>query len=209
MVELRFGPKTVDLPYSVRIANVSDKMFDELVDEDTRAELIDGVMIVHSPASIQHDDVGGFLRALMRLYAERKKLGKVLGPDSLIQLARGRKLAPDLYLVTARALGLLKRKVFRGTPDFLAEILSPSNRYEDLELKRPVYRRAGIKEMWFIDPDKRRVVVERRTKTGYQTSVHESGKLISSALAGFWIKVEWLWADPLPDLLDSVLEILG
>jgi len=45
-------------------------MFDEMVDEDTRAELLDGVMMVHSPATVQHDHVSGFLRALMSFYAE-------------------------------------------------------------------------------------------------------------------------------------------
>src|SRR5438874_1591204 len=34
------------LPYELRLIGVSDELFDELVDEDTKAELIDGVMVM-------------------------------------------------------------------------------------------------------------------------------------------------------------------
>ncbi|MGH7226726.1 MAG: Uma2 family endonuclease, partial [Gemmataceae bacterium] len=61
MVEVKFGLRTVEVPYMIRLYDITDEMFDEMVDEDTKAELIDGVMIVHSPASLLHDDVGGFL----------------------------------------------------------------------------------------------------------------------------------------------------
>src|SRR5437016_6193018 len=98
MVEVTLGPRPVDLPYTVRLYGVTEALFDELADdEDMKAELIDGVMIVHSPASPRHDDISGFLRTLMRCYAGRKKLGKTLGPDSLIHLKTCRKFAPDLY----------------------------------------------------------------------------------------------------------------
>src|SRR5258707_7463184 len=65
-VQMKVGPRiadlrAMDLPYTLRLYGVTDQMFDELVDEDTRAELIDGVMIVHSPASIKHDNLTGFL----------------------------------------------------------------------------------------------------------------------------------------------------
>jgi len=62
MIEVKHGLKTVDVPYTIRLYGITEEMFDELVDEDTKAELLDGVMVVHSPATIEHDDVGGFLR---------------------------------------------------------------------------------------------------------------------------------------------------
>jgi len=48
------------------------------VDEDTRAEAIDGVMMVHSPACAEHDDLSGFITALMCVYAHAKAAGEVL-----------------------------------------------------------------------------------------------------------------------------------
>src|SRR5262245_63332511 len=110
MVELKFGPRTVDLPFTARIEDVTEKMFDRLVDEDTRAELIDGVMFVHSPASPRHDDVTGLVRFLMRGFAGARQLGKVLGPDSLIRLGRRRKVGPDGFL-------FLRARVPRPLPE--------------------------------------------------------------------------------------------
>ena len=114
MIEVKKGLETVHLPYTIRLYGVSEARFDELVDEDTKAELIDGVMIVHSPASMEHDDSSGFLRALMSFYADDKGLGKVLGPDSLVRLGANRRCAPDVFFVQQRRLPLPLPREFDG-----------------------------------------------------------------------------------------------
>jgi hypothetical protein len=35
------------------------------------------------------------------------------------------------------------------------------------------------------------------------------GKYFSKLLKGFWLKPDWLWQDPLPDVEDIILEIDG
>lgn len=210
MVEVKLGPRTVDIPYSVRFPGVSEEMFEELVDEDTRAELIDGVMIVHSPASPRHDHISGFLRTLMRVYASRKKLGLVLGPDALICLAKGRKVAPDIFfLPQERVPHPLPAKEFADVPALIVEVLSPSNRDVDLKIKRPRYRKAGVEEIWFVDPARQKISVDRRQKKLYTSRTVTDGRLAATALEGFWIDVDWLWAEELPDDLACLQEILG
>ncbi len=209
MVGLKFGLKTVDLPYTVRIPDVTEQMFEELVDEDTKAELIDGVMVVHSPATLQHDDIGGFLRALMRIYARRRKLGKVLGPDSLVHLATCRLFAPDIFFIKQKRVIVPWPKQFDGAPNQATEVLSPTNREDDLEDKRPAYRAAGVEEIWFVDPVEEHVIVDRRRKQGYATQTVTQGRLTSTVLQGFWIETAWLWAQPLPDELSCLEEILS
>jgi Uma2 family endonuclease len=185
-------------------------MFDELVDEDTRAELIDGVMVVPSPASPRHVDIAGFLRTLMRCYTGRKKLGKALGPDSLIHLKTCRLFAPDLYFLEQRRVPKrLPKKQFEGAPDLIVEVLSPSNRGVDLEEKRPAYREAGVKEIWLVDPEKERVLVDRRRRGCYVTDTITDGRVASAVVPGFWIEAAWLWAEPLPGELECLQTILG
>lgn len=198
-----------DLPYSIRLYGVTDQMFDELVDEDTRAELLDGVMIVHSPASPRHDDVGGFVRPLMRLFAESKGLGKVLGPEAVVHLASCRKFAPDaFFLAQDRVPQPLPKKQFEGAPDLVMEVLSPSNRDEDLDDKRPAYQQAGVREIWWIDLDGQAVLVDRRRRKRYVTQTVTDGRITSTVLPGFWVASAWLWSEPLPDLLPCLQEIL-
>jgi Uma2 family endonuclease len=209
MVELKFGLRTIDLPYKLRLYDVAEAMFDNLVDEDTKAELIDGVMIVHSPAPILHDNLAGFLRTLMRCYSDEKALGLVLGPDSLVRLRPRRRFGPDLFFVAQKRLRRrLPVKQFKGVPDLVVEVLSPSNWEEDMEEKRPRYQEAGVREMWWVEPDEQQITVDRRRKRGYAEAVVSTGKLTSSVLSGFWIDVCWLWEEPLPSVMDWLREIL-
>src|SRR5918992_803532 len=144
MIQVKRGIETVNLPYTIRLYGVTEEIFDELVDEDTQAELIDGVMIVHSPASIEHDDSSGFVRGLMSFYAEAKGLGKVLGPDSLIHLAPGRKCAPDVFFTPKERAQMPLPKKFGGFRVRVGGVLPPPNRRYDLRDKRLIYREAGV-----------------------------------------------------------------
>jgi Uma2 family endonuclease len=203
------GVKTMDLPYTIRIPDVTEEMFDEMVDEDTKAELVDGVMIVHSPASIGHDRIGKFLGGLMDFYADTKGLGEVLGPDSVVHLATCRKFCPDAYFVRKGRVPKTEQKEFEGAPDLVLETLSPSNRDVDLKDKRPAYREAGVSEIWFIDPAKKKLIIDRKRGKRYREQVVSSGKVTSDVLTGFWIEADWLWADPLPKRLECLQQILG
>jgi Uma2 family endonuclease len=102
----------------------------------------------------------------------------------------------------------LPRKQFEGPFDLIGEVLSPSNRDDDLEDKRPAYREAGVQEIWLIDLANEEVLVDRRLKKGYRTSRLQNGRVLSHVLDGFWIDAGWLWSDPLPTLMDCLQEIL-
>jgi Uma2 family endonuclease len=43
----------------------------------------------------------------------------------------------------------------RGAPDFVAEILSPSNTAFEMERKFELYRQAGVREYWVLDPEQK------------------------------------------------------
>ena len=40
-------------------------------------------------------------------------------------------------------------------PDWVCEVLSPSTRRLDLDAKRPVYAREGVRHLWLVDPAER------------------------------------------------------
>ena len=209
MIEVKCDIRSIDLPYMIQVYDVTEEMFDELVDEDTKAELIDGVMIVHSPASMEHDDSSGFLRGLMSFFAEARSIGKVLGPDSLIHLAPGRKCAPDVFFIRQERVPMPLPKEFEGVPDLVVEVLSPSNRRYDLRDKRLIYREAGVGEVWFIDAALRQIILDRRQVESYTEDIVTAGRVSSAVLPGFWIDASWLWATPLPNRFMSLEEILS
>jgi Uma2 family endonuclease len=144
----------------------------------------------------------------MRGYAEHQGLGRVLGPDSLVHLAICRLFAPDLFFIKQRRVTVPMPREFEGSPDHVTEILSPSNREDDLENKRPAYQAATVGEIWIVDPANQEILVDHRRGNRYMHKQVSEGRLTSTVIKGFWIKAEWLWADPLPNALPCLLEIL-
>jgi Uma2 family endonuclease len=209
MMEVKLGIKMVEVPYTLRMYDVTEEMFDELVDEDTRAEHIDGVMIVYSPVSLRHSSITGFLRMLLRGYSAENHLGLVLGPNSLIHLAEGRRFAPDAFFIRQKRVPEPLPSQFEGAPDLVVEVLSPSNRLEDLHGKRPTYREARVPEIWYVDPQHQQVIVDRLSGQQYVEQVIESGRLSAHALPGFWIETDWLWTEPLPNEMACLRKILA
>ncbi|MDR2478376.1 MAG: Uma2 family endonuclease [Treponema sp.] len=49
----------------------------------------------------------------------------------------------------------------RGAPDFVAEILSPSNSAIEMQRKFELYREAGVREYWVLDPEHKTVYAYR------------------------------------------------
>jgi Uma2 family endonuclease len=209
MVEVQVGFKTIDLPYTIWVYGATEEMFDELTDEDTKAELIDGVMIVHSPASLRHEHISGFLGGLMSFYADVKGHGMVIASgNGVVHLATCRKLSPDVFFIRQARVPMTLPKEFEGPPDLVVEVLSPSTRREDLGQKRAAYHDAGVGEIWFVDFENKRFVIDRKRGDSYVEEIVSEGVVVSSVLDGFWVNVAWVWTEPLPNRMSCLQEIL-
>ena len=82
---------------------------------------------------------------------------------------------PDVLIVSD--LKKLDARGVRGAPDWLAEVLSPSTARYDRTLKLSAYERAGVREVWLIDP-------VDRTLTIYQLEAGYYGRAITLELKG-------------------------
>jgi Uma2 family endonuclease len=58
---------------------------------------------------------------------------------------------PDISVICDKSK--LGSEGCRGAPDFVAEILSPSNTAIEMQRKFELYRQAGVREYWVIDPE--------------------------------------------------------
>ena len=66
---------------------------------------------------------------------------------------------PDVFIVCD--LHKIDARGVRGAPDWLAEVLSPGTTRHDKRVKLPVYERAGVREVWLIDPIVRTLTLYR------------------------------------------------
>ena len=184
-------------PYLLRLYGISEAEFDALGDEDLKAEYMDGVMIVHSPASVSHEWRVAFLLTLLNLYVSEQGRGIVLGGNALFRVGP-RRFAPDI-MVVGDATRVTSKEI-EGPPDLAIEVLSESTRDYDLGEKRVAYYEAGIPEIWLVDLEQKVVRVERRGDS-YRTEIVSEGWVVSEAVPGFRIRAEWLWQDPLPSVI--------
>ena len=208
MTELIYKNKVIEPPYLVRKYGVSEEEFDRFTDEDIKADLLDGVLIIHSPASIRHEDLFGFLYFLIRGYAEHRELGKVFGSRATMHLAYCRKFEPDILFIRSEKLDMLRQNQLEGPADMVVEILSEGTKEYDLKEKRPIYQEAGIEEIWFVDDEERRILIDRKCEDGYTTETVVLGRAKSQVIPGFFVEAEWLWKEKLPEPSFCLREIL-
>lgn len=162
-----------------------------------------------SPASDRHQDLADFLTAVVRIFVESRELGWVRSAPFQMKLeASGRE--PDLVFVTSDKLNRVHRTYLDGPASLVVEIVSPESAGRDRGEKFYEYEQAGIPEYWLLDPHTRRAEFYQIGPAGqYQLTAPDSqGVYHSAVLPGFWLRVDWLWQQPLPRVLD-VLQELG
>lgn len=180
-------------------------------DEDLRAEWVYGEVIKLTPVSNRHQNVADFLTALLRHFAEAHQLGEVRSAP--FQMKTGPELPgrePGVLFIASERLDRLKNNYLDGAADLAIEIISPESRARDRGDKFYEYEQGGVREYWLIDPIRRQAEFYRLGEDGvYRTiNVDKDGVFHSEALRGLWLKVEWLWQEPLPMLM-SVLKDWG
>ena len=140
-----------------------------------------------SPASKRNNKLGGFIKFLMQGFAVVRELGEVVGSRFAFELSETR--APE--------------------PDIAVEIVARESRTRDYVEKKNLYESAGVLEYWIIDPLQRRAEFYRLIDGQYNLVPLEQNRIFrSESLAGFWLDVEWLFAEKLPNEFHKLQEIL-
>lgn len=145
----------------------------ELIPDDERYELIDGVLIRLEAPTTEHQRLSMFLSAQLYLLAERESCGcTVLTAPCDVQLDEDDRtiVQPDIFVYCDEERINTKRCV--GAPDLCIEILSPSTRSKDMLLKRYKYERAHVREFWVVDPEFRRIVTYVFDREPVERSYH-------------------------------------
>ena len=175
-----------------------------------KADLIDGVIYVASPDSILNDDLTYFIRYLMSEFADSRSLGKVQGNRVAFVLGPRRSPEPDVAFVSTARLDLIAPTRVLGAPDIAVEITATESRKRDYEDKKHLYESAGVCEYWLIDPGRRSCFFYLLRDGRYELAPLENGRIFrSETLPGFWLDVEWLFTDPLPDPAACLQQILA
>jgi len=137
-------------------------------------ELIDGAAYVREPPSpsYSHQSIAFELACELRNQLKGTswrvciapldvRLPKSGEPDDQVDTV----VQPDVFIT--KDIRKMDSRGMRGPPDWLAEVLSPSTSRYDRAVKIPVYERAGVSEVWLINPRRRSVAIYRLENDRY------------------------------------------
>ena len=130
--------------------------------DGVRAELVDGEFWDLASPSRKHQEVVGFLAHALRSYIEAAEGScKVYQAPFAVNLFGDEStfVEPDLSAICDRSK--LSERGCEGAPDFIAEVVSPSNPGMDYVTKLNLYKEAGVREYWIVDPERERTHVYR------------------------------------------------
>jgi len=121
---------------------------DGMPDDGRRYELIDGELLVSPAPGLRHQTISYQLHRLLDdacpddLY--------VIAAPFAVQTDVSNEVQPDVLVAR---LEELTDKNLPGAPVLAVEVLSPSGRLIDLNLKRAAYERMHTPSYWVLDPD--------------------------------------------------------
>jgi len=125
-------------------------------DTDERYEIIHGLPVAMAAPSAFHQAMSVELSRQFSNFLLGKPCMLFTAPFDVRLNADKRDdivVQPDLLVVCDRTkLGIGKN--LAGAPDFIIEILSPSNSRHDQVIKSRLYEEAGVKEYWIIDQER-------------------------------------------------------
>lgn len=142
--------------------------------ENVRAELIDGQIYYMAAPSRIHQKILSFLHVRIANYLNSKK-----GPCEVYPAPFAVKLfseddknvvEPDISVICDP--NKLTDRGCTGAPDWIVEIVSPSNSSHDYIRKLNLYADAGVREYWIVNPIKKSIYVYHLEETQFETTAY-------------------------------------
>ncbi len=125
-------------------------------DDGNRYELLDGVLFVTPAPGLAHQIVATRLAAILHAFLEELP-GVFVAAPGVVELRPGVRMEPDVLV------GRLPRSGSRwaNVPDhwLAVEVSGADSRVHDREYKRDAYLEIGVREVWLVDLEARRIDV--------------------------------------------------
>lgn len=181
------------------IIKLTDDQFFQLCQENENIRLertAKGELVIMSLAGGETSSSNAGLTTQIWNWNQQNRLGKVFDSSGGFKLPNGANRAPDaswVKLETWNALTPEQQKKFPPIcPDFVVELLSPSDSLKETQDKMKEYRDNGALLGWLINRKSRQVEIYRQNR---EVEVLESPATVSGedVLPGFVLNLESIW----------------
>jgi Uma2 family endonuclease len=169
----------------------------DMPEDGNRYEIIDGEPVVSPAPSLTHAEVVARLFFLIRAFVlQHRPGGRVFTAPVDVRFTDTRVVEPDiLYVAHDRQHLLADPALIDGAPDLVVEVVSPSRRRYDAEVKRRVYAEAGVREYWLADPARGDLTIFALEAGAFVPLPAEGGLAYSRLLPGLTVDPRELFAD--------------
>jgi Uma2 family endonuclease len=151
--------------------SISDRTLEQLCQENPELRFetdAQGKLIVMSPTGSESGKFNMSLAFQVELWNRQNKLGIVFDSSTGFKLSNGATRSPDVSWIALERWNSLSKEQKRGfapiDPDFVIELMSPTDNLEDLQQKMSEYISCGVKLGWLINPDAKFVEIYRRDR---------------------------------------------
>ncbi len=148
-VRIHTLPLMPSAPIAAELLTVEDY---RATPEGTRYQLVEGDLFMAPAPNLFHQSIAGNIYALLVVFLARNLVGKVFIAPCDVYLSEHDVVQPDVLFIANANLGVLAEDGVHGAPDLVIEVLSPATAQLDKKQKRRIYSRAGVKELWLVDP---------------------------------------------------------
>ena len=168
------------------------------LNRDVRIERnAEGSITVMTPAGGETGARGLRLSAALYRWAEEDGTGVAFDSSTGFELPNGAVRAPDAAWILRNQLARLspedKERFLPLCPDFVSELLSPSDSRVAAQRKMEEYRANGARLGWLIDPARRQVAIYRAVGGVEQRTDIVNGETV---LPGFSLDLAAMWKPP-------------
>ncbi|MEA5507858.1 Uma2 family endonuclease [Halotia wernerae UHCC 0503] len=182
------------------VVKLSDEQFYQLCRDNPDIKFernANGELIVMPPTGGETGKRNAKLTARFVLWNEQTQLGEVFDSSTCFKLPNGANRSPDVSWIELsrwNTLSAEQREKFPPiAPDFVLELMSPSDSLNETQAKMKEYINAEVKLDWLINRKTRYVEIYRQ---GQPKEVLESPTSLSGedVLLGFTLDLQFVWS---------------
>ena len=150
--------------------------------EGTLCQLINNNLVMSPAPTDPHQKILMDISAQLFFYVSKNQLDEVRVAPYDVYFNRKNVYQPDIVFVAKENINKIKEDGLHGAPDLVIEILSPPTAKYDLEDKKDVYERYGVKEYWAVDPVSKQIYFFKLVKDEYVEAETKNAVIKSSLL---------------------------
>ena len=154
----------------------------KLLPEGTPIQLINDRFYMSPAPLFNHFEIVDAIVDLFKSEVKKQNIGKVIFAPVDIYLGTKNALQPDIMFIENDRLDIIHADGIYGAPDIIVEVLSPSNKNDDLIKKKEVYEAFGVKEYFIVDPSDKAVITYYLKEKSFVEQKKSKGKLTSKIL---------------------------